>query len=408
MNDSNNPCAEVFQELAELRERQAAHDAIEAAEKQALRESEAKFRMLFHNANDAIYLWEVRDGMPTSLLEANAVAARRLGYDLQEMPGLKTTDISLSKPDESAAIVARLLRDKHGTFETVHRTRDGSTFPVEVSSHIFQHGDKTVILSIARDISIRKKAEHDLTVLYHREKELREELEAEIAKRIDFTRSLVHELKTPLTPMIASGEALLEILEGEDELRLAGNIFRGAMNLERRINDLLDFARGEMGVLKVSRQPLDITPLLLDLAAEVSPQFDRKNQSLELVLADKIPLVLADEDRLRQILLNLLTNAAKFTQRCGQITLGAQVDGKMLKLSVADNGRGIDTTEQEHIFKPYYRAEKETNPNDGMGIGLTLCKMLVTLQGGEIWFNSEKGRGSTFYFTLPLANDMER
>lgn len=378
-----------------------------AAEQHPILEHEGMFRTIFNNANDAIFLWEVRQGRLSILLEANDVAARSLGYDIREMHGLKFSDISTGIPENTGRTAHLLMADYRGTFEASHRTRDGRVFPVEVSCHIFQLGEKLVALSISRDISVRKKAEQKLTDLYNCEKELRQALETEIGKRIDFTRSLVHELKTPLTPLIASGEALLEILEGEVELRLAGNIYRGAMNLERRTNELLDFARGEIGVLKVSRQQLQLTPLLLDLAAEVSPQFDRKHQSLELVLADKIPPVMADEDRLRQILLNLLTNAAKFTPRGGLITLAAQVSGKMLRLSVADTGRGISATEKVNIFQPYYRVEKDAEPNDGMGIGLALCKMLVTLQGGEIWFNSEKDQGSTFYFTLPLANNME-
>jgi len=381
--------------------------APETDEQRALRQSERKFRMLFHNAGDAIFLWELRPGEPPVLIEANEVAARRLGYRLGDMPGMKLSDITTAPPEEAAATLARLARDKHGTFESTLRTCENAVVPVEISSHIFNLGDQTVLLSVARDISRRKAEELKLNEMYQREKGLREALEAEIGKRVDFTRALVHELKTPLTPLIASGEALLEILQDEDELRLAGNIFRGAMNLERRINDLLDFARGEMGVLKVRCQPVDITPLLLDLAAEVSPQFDRKNQSLELEIDDTIPLVLADEDRLRQILLNLLNNAGKFTPRGGEITIGAHVDGKMLQLSVTDTGRGMSPEEQAHIFKPYYRVEDDAEPNDGMGIGLTLCKMLINLQGGEIWFQSEKGRGSTFFFTLPLAVNRE-
>ena len=404
MND--NSAKSQAELIAEIDRLQAAVDlSAEQPSCDSVRESEEKFRMLFHNANDAIFLWEIIDGFPAVLLEANQVAARRLGYTMDEMPRLQVLDFSMSTEAESRANVARLLQSRHGTFESVHKKKDGTTFPVEISSHVFELGDKTVILSIARDISLRKKSEQELTELYHREKDLRVALETEISKRIDFTRSLVHELKTPLTPMIASGEVLLDIVEGEDELRLAGNIYRGALNLERRINDLLDFARGEMGVLKVTRQPVDVSPLLLDLAAEISPQFDRKQQSLELCLPDKLPAVSADEDRLRQILLNLLTNAGKFTPRGGQITLGAKIDGNMLQLSVADTGRGIGQAEQASIFVPYYRVEDETDPNDGMGIGLTLCKMLVTLHGGEIWFESEKGRGSTFYFTLPLAKN---
>ena len=408
MNDNKKTHAELILEVKQLRECLSAVTATDSAECQSIRENEEKFRMLFHNASDAIFLWEIRDGLPAVLLEANEVAAHRLGYSMAEMANLQVSDFSLSPSEEYTAIIARLLRDKQGTFESVHKKRTGNTFPVEVSSHVFELGDKTVLLSTVRDISVRKQNEKEFTTLYHREKDLRLALETEISKRIDFTRSLVHELKTPLTPMIASGEVLLDILEDEDELRLAGNIYRGALNLERRINDLLDFARGEMGVLKVTRQPLDIPPLLLDLAAEISPQFDRKQQSLELMLADNLPLVSADEDRLRQVLLNLLTNASKFTPRGGQITLAAQVNGNMIQLSVADNGRGIGQAEQPNIFQPYYRVEDDTNPNDGMGIGLALCKMLVTLHGGNIWFTSEKGQGSTFLFTLPLADNMER
>ena len=376
-------------------------------EHEALRQSERKFRMLFHNAGDTIFLWELRPGETPVLIEAYEVAARRLGYRLGDMPGMLLTDISAVALDEMAITLGRLMNEKHSTFESAYRTLEGTVIPVEISSHVFKLGEKTVMLSIARDVSTRKAEAKGLTDAYNREKSLRQDLEKEIGNRIDFTRALVHELKTPLTPLIASGEALLEILQGETELRLAGNIYRGALNLERRINDLLDFARGEMGVLKVRTQPLKISPLLLDLAAEVSPQVDHKKQSLELEIDDDIPLVIADEDRLRQVLLNLLNNAAKFTPRGGQITIGATVSGKMLQLSVADTGRGMAMEEQAHIFKPYYRVEDERDPSDGMGIGLTLCKMLVTLQGGNIWFKSEKGLGSTFYFTLPLATELE-
>ncbi|XUW99362.1 MAG: PAS domain-containing sensor histidine kinase [Dehalogenimonas sp.] len=377
-------------------------------EQEALRQSERKFRMLFHNAGDAIFLWELIPAGTPVLIEANEIAARRLGYRLSEMPGMLLTNISPMSPDEISTTIGKVIADKHSTFESAYRTRDGAYIPIEITSHVFKLGEKTVMLSIARDISARKVESKSLTEAYNREKKLRQDLETEIGKRVDFTRALVHELKTPLTPLIASGEALLEISQDETELRLAGNIYRGAMNLERRINDLLDFARGEMGVLKVRVQPLKISPLLLDLAAEVSPQFDRKQQSLELEIDDDIPLVTADEDRLRQVLLNLLNNAAKFTPRGGQITIAATVSGKMLQLSVSDTGRGMSPEEQAYIFKPYYRVEDEIDPNDGMGIGLTLCKMLVTLQGGDIWFESEKGRGSTFYFTLPLAMKVER
>lgn len=368
---------------------------------------EHDFRLIFQNAADAMLLWEFRSGSSPVLVEANTLAARRLGYHVEAIPGLSFSDIFPEPPVELAAIINEPEDGQTGVLESTFQTSSGRNEPVEISYSTFSINGKRFMLSIARDISARKAEATTLTEAYNREKSLRQALETEISKRVDFTRSLVHELKTPLTPLIASGEALLEILEGEDELRLAGNIYRGAMNLERRINDLLDFARGEMGVLKVHAQLLDVTPLLLDLAAQVSPQFDRKNQSLELEIDDDIPPVMADEDRLRQVLLNLLNNAGKFTPRGGQITIGAAVSGKMLRLSVADTGRGMTLQEQAHIFKPYYRIVDESDPNDGMGIGLALCKMLVTLQGGEIWFESEKDCGTTFYFTLPLTVEME-
>ncbi|KTB48396.1 PAS domain S-box [Dehalogenimonas alkenigignens] len=379
----------------------------DAVKQRGPQKAEGKFRLIFQTAADAMLLWELRSGKTPVLAEANLLAAQRLGYPPEAMTGLAFADIFPSPPAELTAVIEQPSDGQFGVLESAFRTKSGLNEPVEISYSTFNIDGRRFMLSIARDISARKAEASTLTEAYNREKSLRQALETEISKRVDFTRSLVHELKTPLTPLIASGEALLEILEGEDELRLAGNIYRGAMNLERRINDLLDFARGEMGVLKVRAQPLDVAPLLLDLAAQVSPQFDRKNQSLELEIDDDIPLVMADEDRLRQILLNLLNNAGKFTPRGGQITIGAAVSGKMLRLSVADTGRGMTLQEQAHIFKPYYRIVDDADPNDGMGIGLALCKMLVTLQGGDIWFESEKDCGTTFYFTLPLTAEME-
>jgi signal transduction histidine kinase len=253
-----------------------------------------------------------------------------------------------------------------------------------------------------RDITERKQAENKLRELYEHEKELRLQLEAEMQKRVEFTRALAHELKTPLTPMFISSQVLASELKDETLLKLARNIARGASNLNSRIDELLDLARGEVGMLQLKTELFDIRELLKEVVEYSSPVASSRSQSLVLEPPDSRLLVKADKGRVRQVLLNLLNNALKFTPEEGKIILKATKKGSQLIVEVRDTGPGISIEKQHDLFDPYYRAGENGENLSGLGLGLALCKMLVELHGGRISVKSRLGKGSTFSFTLPL------
>jgi signal transduction histidine kinase len=202
--------------------------------------------------------------------------------------------------------------------------------------------------------------------------------------------------------VMASSELLVAELKQEPLLSLAKNVNRGAANLNNRINELLDLARGEIGMLQIRSETVDIGKLLREAAQDMTPVAGGKNQSLTLELPDSLPLVKGDGGRLRQVVLNLLNNACKFTPEGGRITLRARRDGTNLIMEIQDTGRGITEEEQKRLFEPYHRLESDREHLSGLGLGLALSKALVGLHGGRIWVESKAGKGSTFSFSIPL------
>jgi len=247
-----------------------------------------------------------------------------------------------------------------------------------------------------------QQSKAELQELYKEEKTLRQELQAEINKRVEFTRALVHEIKTPLTPVVTASELLLEELKEEPLLSLARSINKGAYNLNQRIDELFDLARGEVGILRLSPASVDAMQLLQEIADDMIPVARSSGQSLNLELPQSLPSVWADEDRLRQVALNLINNAIKFTPEGGKITLRAKKEGDNLVVELQDTGPGISQEDQQWVFEPYHQLGDETARPMGLGLGLSLSKKLVELHGGRIWVKSQKGKGSTFGFSIPF------
>jgi signal transduction histidine kinase len=252
-------------------------------------------------------------------------------------------------------------------------------------------------------LAAMEQSEGELRELYNEERTLRQTLEDEINKRIEFTRALVHELKTPVTPVMASSELLLQKLKDEPLYGLAQNINQGANNLNQRIDELLDLARGEVGTLRLNPESMDPKQLLQRIVDEETPVAMRNGQTLAAELPDSLPVIVADEERFQQIVLNLLNNAVKFTPTGGKITLRARAEDNNLTVEVQDTGVGIPEDEQEALFEPYRSIRSDQERLSGLGLGLSLSKRLVELHGGQIWVKSKKGKGSTFGFSIPLV-----
>jgi len=250
-----------------------------------------------------------------------------------------------------------------------------------------------------------KLAEDRLQSLYEQEKQLRERLQLEMQGRIDFTRNLIHELKTPLTSLVATSQLLLEEERDMKLGKLARYVWEGANGLNNRIDELHDVVKGEIGKLELELKPLNLGQLLLSLVDEMQALARQHGVSINLKLKESLPEVYADAARVRQIVLNLLNNAFKYAAEGGRVTIKASAKSTYATVEVQDRGPGIAEHKVQHLFESEYQMAYPGERSGGLGIGLTLCKLLVELHGGKIWVKSQAGKGSSFFFTLPLLRE---
>ncbi|MDD4859763.1 MAG: HAMP domain-containing sensor histidine kinase [Dehalococcoidales bacterium] len=221
-----------------------------------------------------------------------------------------------------------------------------------------------------------------------------------------FLDTLSHELKTPLTSIIAASGLLAEELEekGEESYqKLIKNIIHNSHILETRLAELLEVVKTGGGSLRLQLGPVDMKSLLHGIGWQMGPLVQKKNQKLTLEIPDSIPLLKGDGQRLEQAVFNLMTNASKFTPEGGSITLRARKQPGELRIEVQDNGIGIAKEEQSKLFKPYGRVNADRQKHPGLGLGLALAKQVIELHSGKIWVESEPGKGSIFAITLPLS-----
>jgi PAS domain S-box-containing protein len=389
--------ATLREQLAVARERAA---ELETHEDQYAREGEL-VRML--RASTPIGLFLVQD---SRFIFVNENFRGIAGGSPEELLG--TDPMKLVFPEDRAMVRDSAIAMLKGERTTPYRYRinmpDGQVRWLFEGVSSVQYQGKRAALGHSMDITELERAQEKLEEAYDEERRLRQELEAEAKRRIEFTRALVHELKTPLTPVLSSSELLYTELREEPWMSIAANIRRGASNLSNRIDELLDLAKVEIGMLRLERTAFDALPLLRRVADDMTVVTGAAGQSLKTELPDELPQVWADRDRLRQIVQNLLINASKFTQEGGEVTLRARQKEATLVIEVSDNGPGIPKEDHKRLFMPYHRSLSDREHLSGLGLGLALCKYLVDMHDGEIWVDSEIGKGSTFGFSLPLAS----
>lgn len=247
----------------------------------------------------------------------------------------------------------------------------------------------------------RQIANNNLQVLYKRERELRKKLQKEMDVRIDLTRKLIHELKTPLTSLIATSQLLRDETKEKRLAKLAGYIWDGANNMNRRIEELHDVIRAEIGQLKLSLKQMNIEQSLHSFLGEIRPMAQQYDMSIELEIQSPLPDITADSDRIHQVLLNLINNAFRYARDGKKITIKASARQDDILIEVRDYGQGIPVEKQGTLFEPGYHKAYQEERSGGLGIGLSLCKMLVELHGGNMWAKSKAGNGSSFFFTIP-------
>ncbi len=213
---------------------------------------------------------------------------------------------------------------------------------------------------------------------------------------------VTHELRTPLTAIKGSMEGLIDgVLPATDET--FGQIYQEADRLSRLVDDLQELNRVEADAFKLDLKPVAVADLVNAAVARLGRQFEEKGVALTSNLPANLPLVQADEDRVGQVLLNLIGNALQYTPATGEVQVSAARGGDEVEVSVRDTGLGIPAEHLPHIFDRFYRVDRSRSrrAGGGSGIGLTIAKRLVEAHGGRIWVESEgEGKGSKFTFTL--------
>lgn len=224
--------------------------------------------------------------------------------------------------------------------------------------------------------------------------------------RRDFISNLSHELRTPLASLKALTETLQSgALEDPPAARhFLQRIEKEVDALTRMVQELLDLSLIESGQVSLDLRPVSARELLHSALERMRAQAERKGLRLRMECSADLPLVRADQERLVQVLINLIHNAIKFTASGGEIVVGAEAGAREVRFTVKDTGIGIPAEEVERIFERFYRVEKSRS-GSGTGLGLSIARHIVEAHGGKIWAESEEGKGSVFSFTIPTLTD---
>jgi len=239
---------------------------------------------------------------------------------------------------------------------------------------------------------------------YELEREAARQLREAEEMRRRFLAHMSHALREPLTNIIGFSRVVLKGIDGpisdpqRSDLEI---VYANGQHLLGLINDLLDVAQIEAGLMELEFREVDLGELVQSVMATTSALVRDKDIHLHQEIHPELPLIEADGARLRQVLLKLLSNAAKFTDH-GSITVRVWPSGDEVQVTVADTGCGIPREDQERVFERFEQGENGVKHPEGIGVGLALCKDFVEMHGGRIWVESEEGAGSTFHFTLPI------
>jgi PAS domain S-box-containing protein len=373
----------------------------------ALRENEEKYRALFENAGQAIFV--VQDG---KLVFSNPITSLLLGYSSEELKA--RAFIEYVHPEDRDLVGERHRKRMRGE-ETPPRyvsrivDRAGQVHWVEISAVLIQWESRPATLNFVSDITERVRAEEDLKAAGERANRLAVEAQAANIAKGQFLANMSHEIRTPMNGVIGMTELLMATELSEEQRRFAEAARTSGEALLSLVNDILDFSKIEADKLEMEEIDFDIRVTLEDVADLLSLRAHEKGLEFIYRIAPEVhTFVRGDPGRLRQILINLGTNAVKFTAR-GEVAVEVRLESETadkvkVRFEVRDTGIGIPADRIGLLFTAFQQMDASTTRQfGGTGLGLAIAKRLAERMGGEIGVSSVEGRGSLFWFTVVLG-----
>jgi PAS domain S-box-containing protein len=356
--------------------------------------SEIRYRRLFEAAHDGIL---ILDAITGRVLDVNRFLLELLQYPIEHFLGKELWEIGVfHDATASKAAMAELQRQGSIRYEDLPlEDKHGKRIPVEFVSNVYREGGHNVIQCNIRDITERRRVEKEL-------QKAKTQAEAANKAKSEFLANMSHEIRTPMTAIMGFADMILQPDQTEaGRIECVGVIRRNGTYLLELINEILDLSKIEEGLMTLESIRCEVPVLLADILANVRPRALEKGLEFEMVIRNPIPrFIQTDPLRLRQILVNLLGNAIKFTP-AGKITLTIGAEGAgaghVLCVGVIDTGIGMSAEQLERLFRPFSQADESiTRKFGGTGLGLTISRQLAHLLGGEIEVTSKLDDGSTF------------
>jgi hypothetical protein len=372
-------------------------------EEEALRASEARFRLAVETLGEGVLITDIRD----VVVYVNSRMCELSGYSADEMMGEQVRAL-LVPEEEEAGYQDRMQLRLQGVperYEIQLRRKDGQRFTAEVHATPFRDSKGRIVgtLGAMMDVTERKRIEEELVAAVDSSED------ASRAKSA-FLANMSHELRTPLNAIIGYSEMLQEELSDRGLGELLGDlgkIHSSGKHLLRLINDILDVSKIEAGKMELITEVLGVEDLVSDVTSTVRPLAEEGGNTLEVRCEGGLGTMRADATRMRQVLPNLLSNATKFTKD-GRVTLDvdrAAINGApWIRFRVKDTGIGMTPEQLGKLFKPFTQADASTTRRyGGTGLGLVISRQLCQMMGGEVLVESEAGKGSTFTILLPAG-----
>jgi PAS domain S-box-containing protein len=365
---------------------------MEDAEQKLAEEKQAILAAIVSSSDDAI-VSKTLNGIITSW---NHSAQKMFGYTEAEAIGKHISIIiPPNRMDEETHIIRKIRsgeRIEH--FETIRVAKDGKEINISLTVSPLKNKAGQVIgaSKVARDITERIESEKKRQLYTQKLQELN-------TYKDEFMAMASHELKTPLTVIKATLQVLEHKMAEDINFDLVNKTLKQVNKLSELINNLLDVSKTQAGKLELNYSRFDLTILL----KETIDSIQQTTSQHKIVFNSNAPEVFvnADRHRIEQVIINMLTNAVKYSPGAGVITVDAFEDIDKITVSVKDNGIGIPADDIENIFSSFYRVQALASTFSGSGIGLYISSEIIKRHGGDIWAQSEEGKGSAFYFSIP-------